>query len=218
MPEDVTPSEGEEQTVITGGETPAGEGEGNPPAENPAGDGGEAAKDAADTAAAEKAAAEKEASGAPDEYEPFQAPEGVELDPAKLETFTPLAKELNLSQENAQKLLDVYADTEIARAETAQQEWDELQDGWVSEAKEDKEIGGDNWNESVAMCAKAVDAFGTPELKEMLNFTGAGNHPELIRMFAKIGKAVSEDKFVFGNAGDGGQKTVAELLYPSMSK
>ncbi|MEI6907818.1 peptidase, partial [Klebsiella pneumoniae] len=53
--------------------------------------------------------------------------------------------------------------------------------------------------------------FGTPELKEYLNGTGLGNHPELVKAFIKVGKAMSEDGMVTGK--EGGQRSAAEVLY-----
>lgn len=41
--------------------------------------------------------------GAPEKYE-FVEPEGAKFDSAVLDTFSEVAKELNLSQENAQKV------------------------------------------------------------------------------------------------------------------
>lgn len=45
--------------------------------------------------------------GAPEKYA-FTAPEGQELDTSALAQFEPVARELNLTQEQAQKLVDVY--------------------------------------------------------------------------------------------------------------
>ncbi|MCV5473515.1 peptidase, partial [Escherichia coli] len=45
--------------------------------------------------------------GAPEKYE-FQAAEGVELDADALKDFEPVARELNLTNEQAQKLVDAY--------------------------------------------------------------------------------------------------------------
>lgn len=56
-----------------------------------------------------------------------------------------------------------------------------------------------------------MDKFGSPELKQYLNETGLGNHPELVRIFANIGKAMSEDGLVTGNSG--GVKSAADVLF-----
>src|SRR5262245_60440079 len=59
--------------------------------------------------------------GAPEKYE-FKAPEGVTLDTGLVNDFTPLAKELGMSQDAAQKVVDLYASKVLPRLATAQQE------------------------------------------------------------------------------------------------
>lgn len=77
--------------------------------------------------------------------------------------------------------------------------------------KADKEIGGDKLTASLSKAQQALETFGTPELKEYLNETGLGNHPELVKAFVKIGKAMSEDNMV--SAANTGQRSAAEVLY-----
>ena len=45
-----------------------------------------------------------------------------------------------------------------------------------------------------------LDAFATPEFRQLLEQTGMGNHPEVIRTFYRAGKAISEDGLVSGSA------------------
>ncbi len=54
--------------------------------------------------------------------------------------------------------------------------------------KADKEIGGDKLISNLSAAQRALDQFGTPELKEYLNTTGLGNHPDLVKTFVKIGR------------------------------
>jgi hypothetical protein len=154
--------------------------------------------------------------GAPEKYGDFKLPEGVEVDKAMLEGFLPVAKELNLSQEQAQKLVD-FQSQYVAHAAKAQQEaWDTMQADWVKAAKADKDIGGPAFNDSVGFAAKAIKQFGTAELKAALDATGVGNHPEFIRVFAKIGKAMSEDKFHVSNAeAPATPQSLAQRLFPN---
>ena len=63
---------------------------------------------------------------------------------------------------------------------------------------------------------KALDAFGTPELKDVLNATGFGNHPEVIKAFYKAGKAISADGFVPGTP-KGAETDIAKRMFPSMN-
>jgi len=50
-----------------------------------------------------------------------------------------------------------------------------------------------------------------------LDQTGMGNHPELVRTFAQIGKAISEDKIHMGNQSHG-ERSAADILYPNQAK
>lgn len=153
--------------------------------------------------------------GAPEKYE-FTAPDGAELDTEAVAAFEPIAKELNLTNEQAQKLVDLYG-TRLSQAVEAQQEaWQKQLDAWVTDVKSDKEIGGKAFDQQVNFAKTAINKFGTDALKQALDSTGFGNHPELVRVFARIGKAMAEDTFVQSNA-QGGKRSAEELFYGSQS-
>lgn len=124
----------------------------------------------------------------------FKAPEGVELDTAAADEFKAIATELKLPAEGAQKVVDLYAKLEAKRAEA----FADQVEAWGEQVKADKEIGGDKLDASLAAARKVVDTFGNDAIKSMLNSTGLGNNPEVVRLFVKIGKAISEDGFVNG--------------------
>ena len=65
---------------------------------------------------------------------------------------------------------------------------------------------------------KAIDAFGNPELVKLLNSTGMGNHPEVIRAFYNMGKTMREDGPGPGGDNPPGKKTDAEIMYPNESQ
>lgn len=166
---------------------------------------------AAEKEAAEKAEKDKKPEGAPEKYE-FKAGEGVELDQEALKDFEPLARELNLTNEQAQKMVDLYSGKILPMVQKQQAEaWQKQTEGWAEAVKADKEIGGANLTSSISTAQRALETFGSPELKEYLNTTGLGNHPELIKVFVKVGKAMSEDGMVTGK--ESGQRTAAEVLY-----
>ena len=176
----------------------------------------EAADDAdksADDAGEEGDKDEDEPKGAPEEYEDFAAPEGVELDAEVLGDFKALGKELNLPQAEAQKVVDLGLKLQGKWAADQAERFQATRDEWTAETKADPEIGGDKLTESLASAKKVLDSFGTPALRELLNDSGLGNHPEFVRAFAKVGKAISEDTFV-GVEKEGGTKSAAKTLYP----
>lgn len=154
---------------------------------------------------------EQKPEGAPEKYE-FKVGEGQELDTAALEQFEPIARELNLTNEQAQKMVDLYGTKIMPMVQKQQAEsWQKTTEQWAADVKADKEIGGDNLTGNLSAAQRALAQFGTPELKEYLEGTGLGNHPELVKAFIKVGKAMSEDGMVTGK--ESGQRSAAEVLY-----
>lgn len=195
-----TPADGTASGDSANGDNPAGE---DKPATEKTAE--ELAAEKADKESADKAEKEKKPS-APEKYE-FAAPEGQELDANALAVFEPIAKELGLTQEQAQKLVDIYPQIQQQQAEA----WSKQIADWGEQVKADKEIGGDKFNASVGLAQRALDQFGNPELREYLNASGLGNHPALVRFCAKVGKSMAEDSFVVPNQG--GQRSAADILY-----
>ena len=158
--------------------------------------------------------------GAPDKYEfnakVADAPE--ELDPEVLTAFGEVAKELNLPQEAAQKVLDKVAP--VIQAKQAKV-LEEVKAGWVSDSQADEEFGGENLNDNLEVAKSALNAFGNQALKSLLVETGFGNHPEIIRFMYRAGKAISEDSYVgnsegadySGNNGPKDFNAIANSLY-----
>ncbi|EMG2396704.1 peptidase [Klebsiella pneumoniae] len=153
---------------------------------------------------------EQKQEGAPEKYG-FQAGEGVELDAEALKDFEPVARELNLTNEQAQKLVDAYPKILAGVQQRQADAWQAQTEEWAATVKADKEIGGDKLTANLGVAQRALDTFGTPALKEYLNGTGLGNHPELVKAFVKVGKAMSEDGVVTGK--ESGQRSAAEVLY-----
>lgn len=171
---------------------------------------GDAAKAEGDATQGEKPA------GAPETYAEFTLPEGISLDRAALEGFTPLAKDLNLSQEQAQKVVDLYAQKMLPQIQQAfADQKAQMVESWLQESMKDPEVGGARFDESVSTARKALDAFGTPALKAALDESGLGNHPELIRLLANIGKRISEDGTAITRSATAGSRDAAQILYGS---
>jgi hypothetical protein len=170
--------------------------------------------DDAAKAAADAAAGKPPADGKGDtalEYTAFELPEGMELDAKASEQFTEIAKDLKLPQEAAQKLVSLYAKQMQAQQEVHA----EAVKGWQAEIKADKDLGGDKLPESMTAVSTVMSKFGTPALKEYLDATGLGNHPELFRFVANVGKAMSEDTFVRGGNSTVANAKSAQAVYPN---
>ncbi|MBA8045632.1 peptidase [Citrobacter freundii] len=189
------------------GEAPQPGAEGSKPAEDNPADG---KKKEGDKPAEKKESDKPE--GAPEKYE-FQAAEGVELDTEALKEFEPVAREMNLTNEQAQKLVDVYPKILAGVQQRQVEAWQQTTEQWAADVKADKEIGGDKLTSNLSAAQRALAQFGTPELKEYLEGTGLGNHPELVKAFVKVGKAMSEDKVVTGGHESGGSDLIS-AFYP----
>lgn len=184
------------------GDKPQPGAEGDKPQEDKPADGDKPAEESDDE--------KQKQEGAPEKYE-FTAGEGVELDTEALKDFEPVARELNLTNEQAQKLVDAYPKILAGVQQRQAEAWQAQTEQWAADVKADKEIGGDKLTANLSAAQRALDMFGGPVLKEYLNTTGLGNHPELVKTFVKIGKAMSEDGMVDGS--NQGQRSAAEVLY-----
>ncbi len=151
----------------------------------------------------------------PDTYADFAMPEGVEVDTALLAEATPLFKELGLTQEQAQKLVDFQAQQIQAGSQKQVDAFNQLMNDWQEQSKNDKEFGGDKFEENIKIAQSAVDKFGTPELKQLLESHGVGNHPELIRFMVKVGKLTKEDVPGGNNNPTSKAQDTVSLLYPN---
>jgi len=138
--------------------------------------------------------------GAPEKYEfndkVADAPEV--LDPDVLTAFGEVAKELDLPQEAAQKVLDKVAP--VIQARQAEQV-EKARVEWAEDSKSDDEFGGETFDANLEVAKSALDAFGTSTFKQLLSESGLGNHPEVIRFMYRAGKAISEDSYVGNSQG-----------------
>ena len=138
--------------------------------------------------------------GAPETYE-FNTKitdESSELDPEVVTAFGEVAKELDLPQDAAQKVLDKVAPVIQERQAKV---LEKVKLDWANDSQADKEFGGEKLAENLEIAKKSLDAFGSDSLKSLLHETGFGNHPEIIRFMYKVGSAISEDSYVGNSEG-----------------
>ena len=143
-----------------------------------------------------KTEADAKLTGAPEAYEDFKLPDGMEMDADVLGEFKTLAKELNIPQAKAQQLIDFQSQLATKQAEAYQAAVTKQAQDWAASIKSDPEVGGENYDKSVASAIKVIQSFGDPALTELLNPSGLGNHPALFKFCHRISAAISEDKFV----------------------
>lgn len=134
--------------------------------------------------------------GPPDEYADFTVGEGAEIDADVLSNFKGIAKELGLTQEGAQKLIDLQSAMAAKQEQALTESREGLRKQWSDAVRNDPEFGGEKYDENVAIAAKTMQAFGDDTLRTLLNDSGLGNHPSLVKFCHRIGKAISEDRLV----------------------
>jgi len=178
-------------------------------------DAGNTADDTGSTDAAGQQTDGKGSQTKPDTYADFAMPEGVTVDSALLSEATPLFKELGLTQEQAQKLVDFQAKQVQASSQSQVDAYNQLMNDWQERSRNDKEFGGKAFDENIAIARSAIDKFGTPELKQLLEEHGVGNHPELIRYNVRVGKLIAEDVPGGNTTPTSKAQDRVSLLYPN---
>lgn len=152
-----------------------------------------------------------QAPAVPEKYD-FKLDEGSLLDTAHVEQFSQFAKEKKLTQDQAQEFLQREAQALNSFVQKQQQEFEKVQAEWVNQIKTDPEIGGDKFNQSIELAHRALKEFASDSFLKELETTGYGNHPELVRVFAKIGNLIKEDKMISPSAA-GGTRSIEEIFY-----
>lgn len=171
---------------------------------------------------------EKPAAGAPEKYEAFKLPEGVQLAEASVTEATAVFKELGLSQEGAQKLVDFHTKVIKDAAEAPVKLWRDTQQEWQTELKNHPELGG-KLNEVKTTVTKAIDAVAGPELgqkfRQVMDYTGAGNNPVFAEVMYKMAALLTEGGHVAGGKPSplgqtqpgSAPPSAAHALYPKLT-
>ena len=133
-------------------------------------------------------------------------PDGVQIN-AELKTgFLSKAHELGLSAKQAQGLFGWYNEFGGNFAKQAEGQALASQEAAVKELKTEF---GNAFNERMGLASQAVDwavenIKGAEQFKEFLDSSRLGDHPVMVRLFAKIGEMLSEDGQLKGGGSGGG--------------
>ena len=172
---------------------------------------GDAQKEAEDGKGGGESEKEKGEPGKPEPYE-IEAPEGYPITPENLKSLNAHFNELGLTKEQAEKAL-AYRAEQYAAFQASQQA---QRKSWITEIQADKEYGGEKFKETVADAKRALAQFDDDgSIRGLLNETGYGDNPAIIKIFAKVGRALAEDRII-GKAGEITEKPLEERLYPNM--
>ena len=160
--------------------------------------------------------AEKQAE--PEDYS-FEPTEDFQVPKENLESFTQACKEAKLTKAQAEAMLNWHKQFagDVSKLQ-AQQESAQIRQ-WQDEILRDPEIGGSHWKATVADSRKALNAFDTDgKLRTLLKSMHADYHPDVVRVIARVGRAMGEDKFI-GSRGEssGKERPLEERMWPNMS-
>lgn len=165
--------------------------------------------------------------GAPESYTPFKVPEGRELDAKVVDRATPIFRELGLSQDNAQKLVDFYNEVISEHNQTSADLVKSMREGWVKQINEDKEMGGklDTIKADLGRAYTHLPPDLIKDFKAAMDLTGAGDHPAFVKAFWKLAQLVNEGTHVSGSGpskhGQAAPETnsrpsLAAAMYPTL--
>ena len=191
-------------------------------------EGAEQAQDAQEGAGAEQSApagesapegqqnAEKQEE--PEDYK-LEAGEDFQVPAENLSAFEKVCKEQHLTKAQAQALLDWHKGFAGDVAQLQEQQQTQQIKAWQDEILKDPEIGGSRWKAAVADSRKALNAFDADgKLRTLLKQMHADYHPDVVRVIARVGRAMGEDKFI-GSRGEssGKERPLEERMWPNMT-
>jgi len=130
----------------------------------------------------------------PDNVFELKIPEGSKLSQAEAEEISTFAKEQNLSQDQAQAVLDfqskvngqIMENAQTLVLEQAEKTNQTNSDNWLKEVKSHGTLGGDNFKSTAEKMKRFSDAFVPQTMKDFLNQTGYGNNPAVAELFTKL--------------------------------
>jgi hypothetical protein len=143
----------------------------------------------------------------------LKLPEGTLLTQAEVDKIVSFAKDQGLSQESAQKLVEREHEILANYKNNQEQQFEQMREQWFKQVEGDTELGGDNLKATAEMARRALDKFAPDSLKKFFAESPYGNHPDVIRMFSKIGKAMQDDKIVLAGTQSPPSLSPVDVMY-----
>lgn len=131
--------------------------------------------------------------------------------------FQEIFKKAGLTKRQAQAMYEAYNLKGNDIAEQFKQAIAQKVESDMKAVQQDQELGGVNLKNTRMYIGKAMDKFGSPELRAKLQQAGFGNDPDFVRFVARVGKAFSNDEFIGGHGTNGRAEdsiSKAKRMYP----
>lgn len=127
-------------------------------------------------------------------------PEGVKWDSGMADMFQKACFDAGISKGHAHAILNAYNEYQFSQIHTAQKEMnkelDVLKDSW-----------GDQFDGRVEMGLRGIesmlDATEAEQFKGLMNSTGLGNNPIMLKLAYRIGKYRLDDGYIMGDGHTG---------------
>lgn len=119
-----------------------------------------------------------------------------------------------ITKDQAEGAIQSRTEGALALKATQDKAFEQTKAAWKDAVAKDPELGGDKLPETIALSSRAFKAVASPELQRITESTGLGNHPEFVRMMAKIGRIIGEDRLIRGDVGAApAPRAPEEVLY-----
>tara|TARA_R110000765_G_scaffold178074_2_gene283601 strand:- start:288 stop:1097 length:810 start_codon:yes stop_codon:yes gene_type:complete len=112
-----------------------------------------------------------------------------------LDDFKTFAHQNNFTQDQADNLLGLFSDMQEEDAQSEEQAIEDLKVQTTIGLQRD---WGRNYDGNLDYARRAYAQFGTAELTDVLDNSGFGNHPEVIKAFSKVGQLLGEESLAVG--------------------
>lgn len=148
----------------------------------------------------------------PEEYavERPKLPDGMQYDEAMEKEFRAAAHKAGVSNRQFKALYDLFNSRQIAAYQSAAE-----QSAKALQASQDalKKEWGNDYDTKTELAKRALIFMGGQELIDEVNRTGIGNSPSLVKVFAEVGRRLSDDKLVFGGKKEESVKATGQFVY-----
>ena len=182
---DTNPGEAQEQPTTLLNQQPEGQAEdANRETQGPEGDEGKGSEEAATTA-----------TGAPETYD-LGAGEDVAAE--TVQSVEAFARANDMTNDQAKAVLADRQEQAEAFEVGQREAFNAKVEAWENEVKSDPDMGGDKYPDTIADAKRAMDHFATDEFRNTLEESGLGSNPGVVRMMAKIGRAMKESRLRAG--------------------
>ena len=131
--------------------------------------------------------------GRPEDHNDYQL---GDFQPEQTENFRQFAHQLGLNNQQAETIYQAYQQDIAERDQASQQQFEQFEVDNLSTLQQE---WGDEFNHNLEMARRAFMNFATPEAVKVIEETGMGNHPELLKVFARIGEVLAEDSVLPGS-------------------